>query len=158
MHGKSTNSRLTVVGNRSVVVTSSKHRSLIPFYSRRRIAIAAFAAPTSLPSPLREEGSSGIGENETSLLKPLPKRVESPADDPRLHNPLQRMERLGTGWMGVVMELDGVCVDYEYGDVSTRAWQQLSEEEGKSMPPMWALRKADGMKNEQVCPNPGMTV
>ena len=52
--------------------------------------------------------------------------------------------------MGVILELEGVLVDYEYGDVGTRTWQQLAQEEGKPHPPIWALRKAEGMKNEQV--------
>lgn len=52
--------------------------------------------------------------------------------------------------MGVILELEGVCVDYEYGDVATRTWQQLAQEEGKPSPPIWALKKAEGMKNEQV--------
>lgn len=137
-------------------------------------------------------------------LKPMPRNVEGIADEPSLHNPLQRMERLGTGatmggctlnqgqrsarplasptrpcycpancrrrcssrqsversaspsypppaagWFGTIFELDGVCVEYECGD-GVRSWQALAAEEGKPPPPIWALKKADGMKNEQV--------
>ncbi len=39
---------------------------------------------------------------EAEELLPLPAQ-ESPADDPSLANPLQRMERLSTGWFGVIM-------------------------------------------------------
>lgn len=79
----------------------------------------------------------------------MPRNVEGIADEPSLHNPLQRMERLGTGWFGTIFELDGVCVEYECGD-GVRSWQALAAEEGKPPPPIWALKKADGMKNEQV--------
>jgi hypothetical protein len=61
------------------------------------------------------------------------------------------MERLGTGWMGVILELEGVCIEWpDYGNLGLRAWEQLAQEEGKSPPPKWALRRAEGMKNEQV--------
>lgn len=126
-------------------------------------------------------------------LKPLPRNVEGVADDVSLHNPLQRMERLGTAWcvarlaaaatgtlpachaapphqparlchasspttnrhrphprrFGTIFELDGVCIEYECGD-GGRSWQALAAEEGKPPPPLWALKKAEGMKNEQV--------
>ncbi len=38
----------------------------------------------------------------------MPREVEGLVDDPSVHNPLQRMERLGTGWFGVIMEVEGV--------------------------------------------------
>ena len=103
---------------------------------------AAFAAP-SLPAPLRDLSA----RPPDSAPRPLPRATEGPADDPRLRNPLQRLERLGTGWFGVILELE-VCLE-ECGD-SGRSWQALAAEEGKSPPLQWALRKAEGMKNEQV--------
>ena len=61
------------------------------------------------------------------------------------------MERLGTGWMGVILELEGVCLEYpDYGNLGLAAWEQLAQEEGRSPPPKWALRRAEGMKNEQA--------
>lgn len=123
-------------------------RSLFAPRKPAGLGIKAFASNLSeLPSPLREEGHV---ETSNALLKPLPRKIEGVVDDPRLHNPLARLQRLGTGWMGVILELEGVCVEYEYGDVSDRAWLQLAQEEGKPPPPIWALRKAEGMKNEQV--------
>lgn len=124
------------------------------------------ALPASLPRPLpwEQEGAGGgspAGSNGSSgssspsrggsatRLKPLPRDVEGIADDVTLANPLQRMERLGTAWFGTIFELDGVCIEYECGD-GGRSWQQLAQEEGKSPPPLWALKKARGMKNEQV--------
>lgn len=40
---------------------------------------------------------------ETSEMKALelPRALESPTDDPSLANPLQRLNRMSTGWMGV---------------------------------------------------------
>ncbi len=53
--------------------------------------------------------------------------------------------------MGVILELEGVCIEWpDYGNLGLRAWEQLAQEEGKSPPPKWALRRAEGMKNEQV--------
>jgi HAD superfamily hydrolase (TIGR01509 family) len=75
--------------------------------------------------------------------------VEGAVDDPRLHNPLQRQERLGTGWMGAIIEYEGIAVE-DFSDLHTRAWQQLAVEEGKPQPFAWAMRRAEGMKNEQV--------
>ena len=156
--------------NMNLESVSGRHRgSLIPHISlvspstrvqhssgalprHRTQRIVSFAASTSFPNPLREDGSIGFTRDRESptSLKPLPRKVEGLVDDPQLHNPLQRLERLGTAWMGVILELEGVCVEYEYGDVATRSWQQLAEEEGKTSPPIWALKKAEGMKNEQV--------
>ena len=38
----------------------------------------------------------------------------------------------------------------DFGDLHLRAWEALAAEEGKPVPPRWMLRRADGMKNEQV--------
>lgn len=57
---------------------------------------ASYAAvPASIPMPTGENDALEI------QLKPLPRNVENVADDPSLHNPLARLERLGTGWFGV---------------------------------------------------------
>ncbi|CAL8466503.1 g6039 [Coccomyxa elongata] len=88
-------------------------------------------------------------DRETKALKPLPRDVENVADDPSLHNPLARQERLSTGWFGVVVEFDGVVVE-DTSDLHTKAWLQLADEEGKSRPLQFALKRAEGMKNEQV--------
>ncbi|PNH05708.1 hypothetical protein TSOC_008023 [Tetrabaena socialis] len=47
---------------------------------------------------------------ELELLQPLP-HIEGSADDPSLANPLQRMERVSTGWFGVIMEFEGVVLE-----------------------------------------------
>ncbi len=38
----------------------------------------------------------------------------------------------------------------DFGDLHLRAWEALAAEEGKSVPPRWMLRRAEGMKNEQA--------
>ena len=50
----------------------------------------------------------------------------------------------------VVVEFDGVVVE-DTSDLHTKAWLQLADEEGKSRPLQFALKRAEGMKNEQVC-------
>lgn len=47
------------------------------------------------------------------------------------------------------MEYEGVVVE-ETSDIHRQAWLQLAEEEGKPIPLQWALKRADGMKAEQV--------
>ena len=116
-------------------------------YGRSGRGLGSSSSPPS--SPPSSSSSSGSSSSTSAGLKPLPRDVEGVADDASLHNPLQRMERLGTAWFGTIFELDGVCVEYECGD-GARAWQALAAEEGKPPPPLWALKKADGMKNEQV--------
>lgn len=99
-----------------------------------------FAVPASVPEYTSEPAAA---------LKPLPRAVENVADDPSLHNPLQRLHRLGPGWMGVILEYEGVLVD-DTSDLHSKAWEALGQEEGKPRPLHWALKRAEGMKSEQV--------
>lgn len=198
-------------------------------------SIEADLDPSASPAPSRQ----------------LPRAVDGPADNPQLANPLERHTRLGTGWMGVIVEYEGVvripacpcwemhmsqyvhhaccgrshssrmrlqpgatplfcsiscelqntcimcraplrvplagadapclyarlslrtskgqCLGFrlsppsrccppeqavdDCSDLHTKAWQQLAQEEGKPQPLHWALKRAEGMKNEQVCRN-----
>lgn len=53
--------------------------------------------------------------------------------------------------MGAILELEGVLLEWpDYGNLGLHAWEQLAQELGKPPPPKWALRRAEGMKNEQV--------
>ncbi|KAF5741061.1 hypothetical protein HS088_TW10G00056 [Tripterygium wilfordii] len=74
---------------------------------------------------------------------------ENKADDPSLHNPLLRQERMGCGWLGAIFEWDGVIVE-ENPDLEKQAWMAVSQEEGKSPPPTFILKRIEGMKNEQA--------
>lgn len=71
------------------------------------------------------------------------------ADNPSLHNPLLRQERMGCGWFGAIFEWEGVIVD-DNPDFEKQAWLMLAEEEGRSPPPTFILRRVEGMKNEQA--------
>lgn len=75
------------------------------------------------------------------------------ADDASIHNPLERLNRLGCGWMGAVFEWEGVLVG-DFPNEHRDAWLALAEEEGKPPPLAFALKRADGMKSEQVPPPP----
>lgn len=71
------------------------------------------------------------------------------ADNPRIHNPLLRQERMGCGWFAVIFELEGVIVEDE-PELEKQAWLVLSEEEGRSPPLAFVLKRIEGMKNEQA--------
>ena len=62
---------------------------------QRSTASSRVSASALIPVPVRET----VAEEE--MLMPMPKDVENLADDPQLHNPLQRSERMSTGWFGV---------------------------------------------------------
>lgn len=85
-------------------------------------------------------------------LLPLPSKTESVADDPTLHNPLQRMERLSTGWFGIIMEYEGVIVEDTF-DLHSRAWRQVAQEMGLPQPLGQMLTRTKGIRNEAVVSN-----
>lgn len=74
---------------------------------------------------------------------------ENKADNPSLHNPLLRQERMGCGWLGAIFEWEGVIIE-DNPDTERQAWLALSQEEGKPPPPAFILRRIEGMKNEQA--------
>lgn len=74
---------------------------------------------------------------------------ENRADNPSLHNPLIRQERMGCGWLGAIFEWEGVIIE-DNPDLERQAWLSLSQEEGKPAPPAFILRRVEGMKNEQA--------
>jgi HAD superfamily hydrolase (TIGR01509 family) len=71
------------------------------------------------------------------------------ADDPSLHNPLLRLERMGCGWLGVIFEWEGVIVEDDT-KFEKQAWLSLAEEEGKSPPLAFVLKRIEGMKTEHA--------
>ncbi|XP_071697765.1 5-amino-6-(5-phospho-D-ribitylamino)uracil phosphatase, chloroplastic-like [Rutidosis leptorrhynchoides] len=71
------------------------------------------------------------------------------ADNPSLQNPLLRQERMGCGWLGAIFEWEGVLVE-DNPDHEKQSWLALSQEEGKSRPPAFMLKRIEGMKNEQA--------
>lgn len=71
------------------------------------------------------------------------------ADNPSLHNPLARQERMGCGWLAVIFEWEGVIAEAD-AKLERQAWLLLAQEEGKSPPPAFLLQRVEGMKNEQA--------
>ena len=49
----------------------------------------------------------------------------------------------------VILEYEGVVVP-DCGDLHDAAWREVAAAEGRSPPPRWALRRADGMKDDQA--------
>ena len=71
------------------------------------------------------------------------------ADKPSLHNPLLRQERMGCGWLSAIFEWEGVLIE-DNPDLEKQAWVALSQEEGKSPPPAFMLKRIEGMKTEHA--------
>eukprot|EP00249_Psilotum_nudum_P028933 c38955_g1_i1 orf=473-1705(-) len=134
-------------------VVSAVPLRLSPCHSRFRMNV-----PRALAMELTEETFVPNGgtmksldasslQSSTSTHKRL--REKNRADDSSLHNPLLRLERMGCGWLGVILEWDGVIVEDD-ADIEKKAWAALAEEEGKRPPPTFILKRAEGMKNEQA--------
>ena len=109
--------------------------------------------------------TADVRENRTELgneplgLKPLPKHLvaENLADDPTLGNPLQRHKRMGTDWIGVIMDYEGGLVE-DTTRLHTEAWLRLAEEEVKPRPVTHVLKRAALMKAEQVTLGPSLAL
>ena len=56
---------------------------------------------------------------------------------------------MGCGWLGVIVEWDGVIVE-DSSKTERETWLALSLEEGRRPPPAFLLRKLEGMKSEQA--------
>ncbi|XP_047972746.1 5-amino-6-(5-phospho-D-ribitylamino)uracil phosphatase, chloroplastic-like [Salvia hispanica] len=96
-----------------------------------------------IPRGFRPGIDSGV-DSRPGLWPP-----ENKADNPGLKNPLLRHERMGCGWLGAIFEWEGVLVE-DNPDLEKQAWLTLAQEEGKSPPPAFMLRRIEGMKNEQA--------
>ncbi|XXG45317.1 hypothetical protein AAC387_Pa02g0433 [Persea americana] len=127
----------------------------------RRYAVDGFVASTTkaLAMELTKEANS-FSEEEERIRRNLnystssgsKQRLWPPhnkADNPSLHNPLLRQERLGCGWLAAIFEWEGVLIE-DNPDLEKQAWLALCQEEGKSPPPAFILRRIEGMKNEQA--------
>jgi hypothetical protein len=69
-----------------------------------------------------------------------------------LHNPLQRQERLSTGWFGVICSFDGVLVEDTH-HAHARAWLQVAEEMNLPRPLGQTLNRIKGARDEVVSGN-----
>ncbi|XP_024031266.1 5-amino-6-(5-phospho-D-ribitylamino)uracil phosphatase, chloroplastic [Morus notabilis] len=103
----------------------------------------SFKEDRKIPQDWNYQIDTGI-EGKPGLWPP-----ENKADNPSLQNPLLRQERMGCGWLGAIFEWEGVLID-DNPDLEKQAWLVLAEEEGKSPPLAFILRRIEGMKNEQA--------
>lgn len=126
---------------------------------RLRKVVSAFITIKALAGELTEEAYSySYSFKEERIRRNLNIGVETDvyrappdnrADKPSLHNPLLRQERMGCGWIGAIFEWEGV-ISEENPELEKQAWMTLSQQEGKSPPPAFILKRIEGMKNEQA--------
>lgn len=133
---------------------SFKRRQLVscrlPVPSRLVDSTVKLLAKEKNPSRQRISGDLAYTTDSTG---PSPGRMWPPvskADDPMIHNPLLRQERMGCGWLAVIFEWEGVIVEDDDPELEYRAWEALAQEEGKSPPLAFVLRRIEGMKSEQA--------
>ncbi|KAL3498839.1 hypothetical protein ACH5RR_041571 [Cinchona calisaya] len=103
----------------------------------------AYREEVQIPQDFRYHIDTGI-DRKPGLWPPPNK-----ADNLGIHNPLLRQERMGCGWLAAIFEWEGVLIE-DNPDIEKQAWLALSEEEGKSPPPAFILRRIEGMKIEQA--------
>lgn len=148
-------------------VSVHEHRLIKNEVSRPRGARAQLLRPASgkgrgvpVVCALSTPANADVGEEcakqwdgrvGQEALKPLPKHLvlDNPADDPSLGNPLQRHKRMGTDWMGVILDYERVMVE-DTTNLHTEAWLRLAEEEVKPRPLTHSLKRAALMKAEQA--------
>ena len=131
-------------------------------------------SPTSSSSPHANVAAPLlIREMEREIALPMPREVEGIADDPQLANPLQRQERLGTGWFGVILEWGAIFesrdeVHEKASDAvthltkhvaltspppplfSSQAWLMIAEEMGYARPLGQSMRRIKGLRDDVV--------
>lgn len=131
-------------------INLSKSSQMKPFSQTRVYAIRALAMEVTAFLPDEGKLRTWQGSHLTgSGMGTIPSLPPNRADDPSLGNPLQRFEHMGCGWLGVIMEWEGVIVeDDPY--IESRAWLALAEEEGKRPPATFILKRVEGMKNEHA--------
>eukprot|EP00270_Netrium_digitus_P013588 TRINITY_DN4529_c0_g2_i1.p1 TRINITY_DN4529_c0_g2~~TRINITY_DN4529_c0_g2_i1.p1 ORF type:complete len:421 (-),score=69.67 TRINITY_DN4529_c0_g2_i1:338-1600(-) len=128
-------------------------KSYVPARSSRKggARCLAMEATEEAVAPF-DRGSSWSSNRVSGFQDGLKDAVRLPrnrADDASVMNPLERLHRMGCGWFAVVVEWDGVMVEDDAA-LEAKAWAALAEEEGRPQPPAFMLRRAEGMKNEQV--------
>jgi len=120
-----------------------------PTCNREVKRLVTRAVLASANTDVREKPTES-GDHAVSL-KQLPRHLvaENLADDPTLGNPLERLKRMGTDWIGVVIDYEGGLVEATIG-LHTEAWLKLAEEEVKPRPFTHVLKRAAHMKAEQA--------
>ncbi|KAL8216694.1 hypothetical protein R6Q57_023531 [Mikania cordata] len=142
----------------SIAATSLfRHSPILGNYVKDRLPKRAAMSPN--PSirfqPIKAQAMELTREVSRFKEDRFPKSIDrlwppnNKADNPSLQNPLLRQERMGCGWLGAIFEWEGVLVEDNL-DYEKQSWLVLSEEEGKSPPPAFMLKRIEGMKNEQA--------
>lgn len=147
---------------RPFLTTQLKGRRLISSQKLIMLATQKCRFPSTIikslaPELIKEERREGYGLPRDFMhsveTTPPPSKQWPPtanmADKPSLHNPLLRLERMGCGWLCVIFEWEGVIVEDD-PESEKQAWLVLAQEEGKSPPPAFVLRRTEGMKSEQA--------
>lgn len=124
-------------------VGSSINKSITALAMELTKETYSFREEEKIPQDWRYQIDTGV-DRKPGLWPP-----ENKADNPSLHNPLLRQERMGCGWLGAIFEWEGVIIE-DNPDLEKQAWLTLAQEEGKSPPPAFILRRIEGMKNEQA--------
>lgn len=129
-------------------------RPQTPTHSVVRVATVVCASTlTSAPTPTPPTAASFVlerlHEQQQEALLPLPLDTENLADDAMLANPLQRMERLSTGWFGVVMEYEGVLVP-DTLEHHIQAWLKTADEFNYKRPLGHVMRRIKGVRDDVV--------
>lgn len=128
----------------------SKNSQMKPFSQTRVCVVRALAMEVTAFLPDEGKLRSWQGSRLTgSGMGTIPSLPPNRADDPSLGNPLLRFEHMGCGWLGVIMEWEGVIVEDD-PRIENRAWLALAEEEGKRSPATFILQRVEGMKNEHA--------
>ncbi|CAN1184200.1 5-amino-6-(5-phospho-D-ribitylamino)uracil phosphatase, chloroplastic [Linum perenne] len=140
------------VGRKAVSLSSSFLRSKVNV--RMNTSIKALAVELTKEAYAYKEDAKApkSWKNDQDLdvdRKPGVWPPENRADNPSLHNPLLRQEMMGCGWLGAIFEWEGVIIE-DNPELEKQSWLALAQEEGKSPPPGFVLRRIEGMKNEQA--------
>lgn len=118
-------------------------------FSRRVLAISRFSSPNASGPPTASVAVPLlIREIEKENLLPMPRDVEGLVDDPSLANPLQRQERLGTGWFGCILEWGAIFESRD--EVHVQAWLKVADELGYARPLGQSMRRIKGLRDD-VC-------
>ena len=130
--------------------SSSPNNSFIPNLTvayQRQSSLQYAQQPDRSSASVPEPPSTSTSSSTQQQQQQQQCILENVADDPSLANPLQRLNRLGTAWLGAVVELDGVLLSNKEADQRT-AWLMAAEELGKTPPLKFQLDRAVNARND----------
>ncbi|XVF51488.1 hypothetical protein PTKIN_Ptkin04bG0189200 [Pterospermum kingtungense] len=144
--------RVTEFTGRRIIVSPPLPRLKVAKFANSSVEARAVELTREVHAYREEERAPRNWNNETDSdedQKPKLWPPENRADNPSLHNPLLRQEMMGCGWLAAIFEWEGVIVK-DNPELEKQAWLTIAEEEGKSPPPAFILRRIEGMKNDQA--------